>query len=68
VKGQNPIPDNVMTVYKQVLMKQRDGWFVITWMTDSYGRRWSTRSASGPPELALGEQLRPEEMDYSNSA
>ena len=65
MKGQNPIPDKVMTIYKQVLMEQQNGWFLITWMTDSYGRRWSTKVAASPPELGLGEQLRPEEMDYA---
>jgi hypothetical protein len=64
MKGQNPIPEKVMTVYKQVLMEQPGGWCLITWMTDSYGRTWSTKLGARPPELALGEQLRPEEMEW----
>jgi hypothetical protein len=65
-EGQSPIPENVMAVYKQVLMKCRDGWFLITYVQDSYGRMWSTKTAASPPVLGLGEQLMPDELDGSN--
>jgi hypothetical protein len=62
-EGRLPQPDNVMGVYKQMVMRNRDGtWRLVLYSTDSYGRVWhSTVAVDEPPEISPGERLLPGE-------